>query len=371
MRILPLAPSRFDDFLEIRVSDNGIGISEQDLPNLFQSFRQLGSSLKRQYEGTGLGLSLVSRLAELHGGTVGVASALQQGAIFTVWLPWRIADTEAEADAQLMLGAPVVVGNPVPAQGKPNRRALVIDDDQHAALLLRIHLESAGFQVQCAFDSATALELAGRKIPDLITLDLLMPGASGWETLDMIKAHPALDAVPVVIVSVLADEQQGFALGATKLLQKPVVRKTLLEAISAVGLDDQTFLTSTVLVVDEDPQACAMVAAHLDRPSCKVLHAYDGRSAIETARQFRPDLMILDLMLPDISGFEVVDTLKAALDVTDMPILVLTAETVSKQDRERLNGRVSHIMEKGSFSRQDFLAEVRRALGRKHLPSMT
>jgi DNA-binding response OmpR family regulator len=163
----------------------------------------------------------------------------------------------------------------------------------------------------------------------------------------------------------LADEQRGFALGAAKMLQKPVVRKSLLDAIYALGLGDLAAHAATVLVVDDDPQAHALIAAHLDGQNCKVLHAYDACTAIDTARQTRPDLIILDLMLPDISGIEVVDTLKGLLDAASLPILVLTAKTISQQDREGLNGRVLQIMEKGSFSRQQFLAEVSRAFLRR------
>ena len=358
-RLMPLEPSEFRNFLEIRVSDNGIGIDEQDLPKLFQSFRQLGSSLTRQYEGTGLGLSLVSRLAELHRGTIGVASALGRGTQFVVWLPWRTSHAAtglSKADWAATAAVDVI-------PDKPPKLALVIDDDPRAAILLRIHLESIGFQVRCAHDAATAMEMANDQTPDLITLDLLMPDTSGWEVLDRIKVNPALEGVPIVIVSVLADEQQGFALGVAKMLQKPVVRKALLDAINALGLSDgDSIPVSTVLVVDDDPHACALVTAHLDGPHCKVLHAYDGLSAIDAIKQIQPDLIILDLMLPDISGFDVIDALRDLHNPTDMPILVLTAKIVDQQERERLNGRVLQIMEKGNFSRQQFLAEVDRAL---------
>lgn len=361
-RLLPLPPSAFDEFIEIRVSDTGIGMSSEDLPNLFQTFMQLDSSLTRQHEGTGLGLNLVNRLAELHGGTVGVASAPGRGTQFVVWLPWRktkAPDRIVSPDLAVSTSAPST-------QSRPALQALVIENDQSAAELLRIHLESASFQVQWAPDAATALGLARQQPPDLITLDLLLPDASGWEVLDQIKATPPLDAVPVVIVSIIADEmmetQKGFALGVAKMLQKPVARETLLDAISALGLGDGAARESTVLVIDDDPQAIELVSAHLQDQNCKVLHAYNGYTALDIARQTSPDLIILDLMLPDISGFDVADTLKRQLDTASVPILVLTAKTITKQDRERLSGYVLQIMEKGSFNRQQFLAEVHRAL---------
>jgi signal transduction histidine kinase/DNA-binding response OmpR family regulator len=360
-RLLPLPPSEFEEFIEIRVSDDGIGISSQDLPNLFQTFVQLDSSLTRQHEGTGLGLNMVSRLAELHGGTVGVASAPGQGTHFVVWLPWR--KTKAN---DLIASSDLAGSTGTLTLQKPALQVLVIENDQSAAELLRIHLESAGFQVRWAPDAASALDLAKQQPPDLITLDLLLPDANGWEVLDQIKTMSQLDAVPVVIVSILADEmmetQKGFALGVAKMLQKPVARKTLLDAIATLGLGDEEAGESTVLVIDDDPQAIELVTAHLQDQNYKVLHAYNGYSALDIARQTRPDLIILDLMLPDISGFDVADTLKRQLDTASVPILVLTAKTITKQERERLSGFVLKIMEKGSFNRQQFLAEVHRAL---------
>jgi len=357
-RMLPLAPSDFDYFLEIRVIDSGIGIAEEDLPHLFESFRQLGSSLTRQYEGTGLGLALVQRLVELHLGSVGVASAPGRGAHFVVWLPWRAlgnAGNERQEDGAEREGE----GNKI---RRPGRQALVVDDDPRASALLRIHLESIGFDVEIAPNAETAMEQAAQFPPDLITLDILLPDASGWDVLNNLKSDAALKEVPVVIVSIVADEQQGVALGAAKTIPKPLVRKTLVDAIYALGLGEKANAVSTVLVVDNDPHTCSLVTLHLGGPHCKVLHAHDGRSAIDAIRQVRPDLMILDLALPDISGFEVVEAMNAMLDAADIPIFVLTAQTISQADKERLSGRVLHIMEKSDFSRQHFISEVKRAL---------
>jgi len=355
-RMLPLASSEFDYFLEIRVIDSGIGIAEEDLPHLFESFRQLGPSLTRQYEGTGLGLALVQRLVELHLGSVGVASAPGRGAHFVVWLPWRASGNASGARQEI----------DARREGKkfrrPGRQALVVDDDPRASALLRIHLESIGFDVEIAPNAETAMDQAAQFPPDLITLDILLPDASGWDVLNNLKSDAALKEVPVVIVSIVADEQQGVALGAAKTIPKPLVRKTLVDAIYALGLGEKANAVSTVLVVDNDPHTCSLVTLHLGGPQCKVLHAHDGRSAIDAIRQVRPDLMILDLSLPDISGFEVVKAMNASLDAADIPIFVLTAQTISQADMEKLSGRVLHIMEKSDFSRQQFISEVKRAL---------
>jgi signal transduction histidine kinase len=352
-RLLPLAASDADDFLQIRVSDNGSGIAAADLAQLFQSFRQIDSSLSRQQEGTGLGLALVHQLAELHGGTVGVASALGCGTQFSVWLPWRnLLDSTVPADPALL---------PPDSVDAFAKQALVIEDDPRSAELLRLHLESVGFQVHCALDAANAMQAALQRTPDLITLDLLLPGISGWAVLDQLKTAPTLDSVPVVIVSILADEQRGVALGATKMLQKPVAREALLEVLSTLGLAT-TAPPATVLVVDDDPNAIDLVAAHLAGQACQVLRAFDGHSAIQSVQRQPPDLLILDLLMPGLSGFEVVDALKRRADTAAVPILVLTAKSISEDERQRLHGRVLQILEKGHFSRQEFLAEVERAM---------
>jgi CheY-like chemotaxis protein len=202
------------------VRDQGAGIRGADLAHLFETFRQLDSSMARHHEGSGLGLALVSRMANLHGGTVGVASAEGQGSQFSIWLPRRLADNTPAAAAD----------------DPPPQRVLVVEDDKQAAQLLRLHFESLGFEVQLAGDAASALERAELGSPDLVTLDLLLPGASGWELLKTFKAHPRLAQIPIIIISIMADEARARALGAAGLLQKPIAHAALLDAVNALGL---------------------------------------------------------------------------------------------------------------------------------------
>lgn len=343
-RMLPLPNSQFQQWLEIRVRDHGIGVNPEDMRHLFQSFRQLDSSMARHHEGSGLGLALVSRMAALHGGTVGVASGAGMGSQFSVWLPWRALAGEGAAE---------------PVRG---RRVLVIEDDAQAAELLRIHFESIGFEVAIAADAGTALALAEHGAPDLITLDLVLPGASGWDVLEQVKANPRLGPTPVLIVSLIAEELKACALGAAQLLQKPIQHQALIDAVYALGLGGDSALAPTVLLVDDDAGATAQVAAQLGGLNYKVLCAADGRSAIALARSQPPDLVIVDLLLPDISGFELIDALKSLPETAGVPMLVLTTDTVGLAERERLNGQVVSTMEKGSFNRQQLLREVNRAL---------
>lgn len=365
---LPLPESDYQDFLEVQVCDNGIGIAQADLPRLFQAFLQLDSSLARQHEGTGLGLAMVRRLTELQGGTVGVASAPGHGSCFVVWLPWRkMLASPGQAEPAGSMSMPAETAT---VKGALARRALVIEDDELAAATLRAHLESAGFRVDWAPDAVRGLEMAAQDRPDLITLDLLLPGMGGWEALARIKTSAQLSNIPVVIVSIVADKKTGFALGAAKVLQKPVARKTLLDAIGelglGVGIGGQPGRKFSVLVVDDDRKAVELIAAHLEKQNCKVLRAYGGREAIASAQRLLPDLVILDLVMPDISGFDVVEALKSRPDTAAVPVLILTGKTVTKADQQRLNGDVLKIVGKAYLDQPQFLAEVQRALHGKY-----
>ncbi|MDC8758552.1 response regulator [Janthinobacterium fluminis] len=349
-RVLPLPRSQFQQWLEVRVRDHGIGVKAADLGHLFQTFRQLDSSMARQHEGSGLGLALVSRMAALHGGTVGVASGPGLGSQFSLWLPWR----ELAGD-----------GAQTPAAG---RRVLVIEDDAQAVELLRLHFESIGFEVAVAGDAAAALALAEQGAPDLITLDLVLPGASGWDVLEQIKANPLLAPTPVLIVSLIAEELKACALGAAQLLQKPIRHGALIEAVAALGLAGAGQAAPTVLLVDEDAAARDAVTAQLAGLNYRVLCAADGQAALALARSEPPDLIIVDLLLPDISGFELIDALKQLPHTAHTPTLVLSAGAVGHAERERLAGQVVRVMEKGSFNREQLLREVARALRQHDAP---
>ena len=348
-RILPLPLPQPEQpgehFMEVRVRDSGEGIAARDLPALFETFSQLDGSSSREHEGSGLGLALVSRMAELHGGTVGVSSAPGLGAQFSIWLPVEPADGDDDASA----AAPAA------------RRVLVIEDDEHAAELLQVHLESIGFTVRSARDATTALALARQEVPDLITLDLLLPDASGWAVLDEIKSNPLLEGVPVVIVSIVAEEMKACVLGAAQLLQKPVSHQRLRDAVYALGLGSDRALAPTVMIVD-DAATGARLSADLAALNYKVHCHADGASALAALRGARVDLLIVGLVLADISGLELIESLRAGDAGADLPILVLSDRSVSAEDKLRLSGRVLRIMEKGSFNRRQFLFEVGRAL---------
>ncbi|RZJ27119.1 MAG: response regulator, partial [Haliea sp.] len=352
----PLADSEFTEFLEISVSDSGIGISRPNMAKLFQAFSQIDSSLARKFEGTGLGLAMVKQLAELHGGTVAVTSAEGEGARFAVWLPLRKGEP---VDAGLPLGSSV---SPAVAT---QRTALVVEDNDQAADLVRLLLEAEGFTVVRAASAEEALLLAPQHTPSLITLDIQLPGIDGWEFLARVRDNNRLAHVPVVIISGLADSNLGLTRGAAAVLQKPISRAQLKMSLANLGLHPADECTYTVLVVDDDPKAVEVIAAFLPAPAYAVVRAYGGAEAITLAQRLRPDLIFLDLMMPEVSGFDVVEALQRNSETARIPILVVTAKQITAGDRSTLNknqGNVIHIVEKAELNHARFIDEVRRAL---------
>ncbi|MDB5884315.1 MAG: hybrid sensor histidine kinase/response regulator, partial [Polaromonas sp.] len=356
-----LADNEFSEFLELSVSDSGIGISKSNMAKLFQAFSQIDSSLARKFEGTGLGLAMVKQLAELHGGTVAVASAEGEGARFAVWLPLRTAGQASCAVPQGASADILAVNMAEPRQ----RTALVVEDNDQAADLVRLLLEAEGFTVLHAASAEEALQMAPQQPLSLITLDIQLPGMDGWEFLLRLRDISALAQVPVVVISGIADNHMALTQGAAALLQKPVSRAQLKFSLANIGLQPCVKQTHTVLVVDDDPKAVEVIASFLPPPSYSVVRAYRGSEALILAQLLRPDLIVLDLMMPEMSGFEVVGALQRHSDTARIPVLVVTAKEITAQDRTALDsphGAVIHIVEKAGFNRLQFIDEVRRAL---------
>jgi PAS domain S-box-containing protein len=357
-RNFPLVDSEFAEFLKISVTDGGIGISPDGLAQLFTPFSQIDGGLARKFEGTGLGLAMVKRLAELHGGTVAVESAVGDGSCFTVWLPLRAGEEKAFTSASVK--AP---NTPSISVLPGTRTALVVEDDFKAAELISLQLEAEGFQVLRAASAEAALLLVEQQPLSLITLDIMLPNMDGWELLSRLKQVPALKRIPVLIISIVADRNKGFALGAAAVMQKPISRQELYDSLVDLSLfplsENQTL---KVLVVDDDPKAVELIAIGIEGLASTILRAHGGREAIEVAQKTLPDLIVLDLMMPEVNGFDVVEALHQNPDTTRIPILVVTAKRISAEDRAKLNGFVTTIMEKAEFNRERFTAEIRRAM---------
>jgi PAS domain S-box-containing protein len=363
LRSFGLADNEFTEFLQICVTDSGIGISQANMAKLFQAFTQIDSSLARKFEGTGLGLAMVKQMTELLGGSVAVASKEGEGACFAAWVPLRASAQPASIERQDLQV------EMAPVTDHHERVALVVEDDDNAADLIRILLEAEGFAVLRASSAEEALQMTPHQFLDLITLDIALPGIDGWQFLASIRADATLGKVPVVVISgTTSGPPVALAGGAAAVLEKPVSRAVLKEALTNLGFHAAQDQTRTVLVVDDDPKAVELIAAFLQVPAYATVRAYGGQEAIVLARRVRPDLILLDLMMPEVSGFDVVHELRSDPATAGIAILVITAKQVTALDRQMLNGDTDHaihIIEKAGFNRADFMAEVRRALPRR------
>jgi len=273
-----------------------------------------------------------------------------------LWLPLRAA-LEEKSDAQVGRRLEPLTGAPI---------ALVVEHDSKAAELIRLQLEADGFAVIHASTAEAALTMAAEHPVSLITLEIMLPDMDGWDLLSCLKRMPSLVTVPVVIISILADRNRGFSLGAAAVLEKPISRRELLDALITLGLFPiGQGSTLRVLVVDDDPAAVELVALRLADLASSVERAYGGREAIAIARRDHPDLIVLDLMMPEVSGFDVVEELRRHRDTANIPIMVLTAMTLTQDDRSKLNGYVTAVLAKTELQLEHFRAEVRRAMSHR------
>ena len=337
----------------VTVRDTGIGIAEDEQERIFEAFQRGGRSPQASAEGTGLGLTLSKRIVELHGGELWMTSHPGSGSTFGFTVPVRgpsahpHVTTVGEGSEEAFEGESAAMPETV----------LLIEDDRHSAELLAVYLEGAGYRTALARDGVEGLELARRLRPCAVVLDIVLPRLDGWDLLARLKADPATAACPVVIVSMLDQRGKGFALGAADYLVKPVDRDEMLEALARClprGMERRT-----VLVIDDDARDRRLIADTLEPEGYSVLSAESGEEGIELVRRDRPSVVLLDLLMPGLDGFAVVERLRADPSTADVPIVVLTAKDLRRADRERLAGRISYLAEKSAVGRGELVELVR------------
>ncbi len=340
-----------DSWVEIAVSDTGIGIAAEDLGRLFTEFQQLDAGPGRQQEGTGLGLALTRRFAEMHGGQVKVESALGMGSTFTLRLP-------LEATA---LRGPAPVEPPQVTAGDLGRPlVLVVDDNPQAAEILARTMGAGGFRIKVAHTGPEALSMARELKPVAITLDILLPEVDGWEVLNRLKADEATRNIPVIVVSVVDNPALGRALGAFDYFVKPVDGKALLSRLSQYAFTNKVKTEPVrVLVVDDEKANLDLLEALLEPAGFAVIRAGGGQEGIDLARSQMPNLILLDLMMPDLTGFDVVEALRAEEATRSIPIMVLTAKALTEDDKRALNGQVAAIFQRNSVAGTELIAWLR------------
>ncbi len=350
---ITLAVRPSGDSIVFSVEDTGIGMTPAQQAKLFEAFSQADASTTKNYGGTGLGLAISKRFVEMMGGAIVVDSEAGRGTRFDVTLP-------REAGRRAGAGDHSRPDGEAPSEAEPTApTVLIIDDDPSARDVLSRTIGRDGYRVLTAADGAEGLRIAAECKPDLITLDILMQEVDGWSVLSQLKSDPELRDVPVVVVSILDDRQLGFALGASDYLTKPVERDRLLEVLRRlhpVGPDGYA------LVVEDDPATREMLCRLLGKEGWLVQQAENGRVALDRVRSAMPAVVLLDLMMPEMDGFTFAEEFRREPDSDGIGVVVLTAKDLTDEERHRLRGSVSAVLQKGEQSNEDVLSEIRRLL---------
>lgn len=340
--------------VRIAVKDTGIGISADAQKVIFDEFVQGDGSSTRRHGGTGLGLSIVRKLVEMHGGAITVVSEPGLGSTFTFTVP-------AWGASQL----PLVTATPRPAtrrpnQGLPGGAILVVDDDPSVRQLIARHLEQEGWKTVQASNGSDALQLARESRPILITLDVMMPDASGWWVLEKLKEDPSTAGIPVLVVTIVEDERLVFSLGASDYLAKPYERSKLIKKVHRLLPD---LAGKKVLVVDDDAEARILLSRILRDEQVEVDLARNGDEAMTMIAQAPPDLILLDLMMPGMSGFEVAARLRAKTETAAIPVMIVSAKQLTAEDVMTLGDNVQRLVAKGTIDPAGLTSAVRQLLG--------
>jgi len=339
------------DWVHFKVSDTGIGMTQEQMDRLFQAFVQADAGTTKKFGGTGLGLAITRHFSRMMGGDTTVASEFKKGSTFTIKLPARVESAAPEAPA-----APV---KPVPEPVAEVNvgKVLVIDDDPTIHDLLKRLLLRQGFKVSGVQSGREGLKQAREIKPDVIILDVMMPEMDGWNVLSSLKNDPILSEIPVVMLSMIEDKHMGFALGAADYLTKPIDREKLSSLLRKYR---RTADEALVLVVEDEEGVRQFMRVLLERDGWTVMEAGNGQEALTRVAEKRPSLILLDLMMPEMDGFEFVSKLREVTEWKDIPVVVITAMELTASDYQRLNGNVTKIMRKGSYQQDQLMSDVRQ-----------
>ncbi len=339
----------------ISIKDTGIGISLDDQQYLFTKFYRVDSSLTREIGGSGLGLSICKTIIELHGGRIWVDSEAGKGSVFTVALPVAAQKEEVIPEVSLIEVSSVI-------KSHKGKRILVVDDEPDIAKLIQIYLEKEGYFVIKAFNGEEAIALARKEKPDLVTLDIMMEKMDGFEVLRQLKNDPSTLNIPVVILSIVSDERKGFRIGATDYLSKPINPRRLVKVINDI-LGKKLYEKDKkrkILIADDDANIIKLLSRVLKGKGFEIFEANNGLEAIKLAEEKRPHLVLLDLRMPEMDGYQVIEKLKKSNTTSHIPIVVMTAYEFDRGKTRILNMATEHLSK--SFSVETLTTKLEEIL---------
>lgn len=346
-------------WIVMQVIDTGIGMNAEQMARLFKPFTQADASTSSKFGGTGLGLAISKQFAQMMGGDITLTSAPGAGSTFTLRVPGRVKSASSPYAAA---EKEPKEHQPAPA---PKGRVLVIDDDESVHGVLTNMLTREGYSTRIARDGKDGLRIALEYHPDIVILDILMPGVDGWSVLSQLKATPGLEDVPIILLTMLENKEMGFALGAAEYLTKPIDASKLLPVLDR---HRSTKPTGTVLVVEDDPPSRELVVRMLQKEGITVRESSNGREAIEVLQSgVKPDLIVLDLIMAEMDGFDFLRQVKPHPEWSKIPVVVVSSLDLNTEAQEVLRGQVERIFQKGRFAREDLLREVRETINQHML----
>jgi len=348
------------DLLQISVMDTGIGIAPEDYPKIFAEFQQADGSHARKQEGTGLGLALTKKMVGLHGGEIWFKSKLGEGSTFTFTMPLNPSQCTDERDTDEGETVETLSEGEESCEGESCLPSvLIVEDDKNASEILAHILKRADYHPILAFDGKEAIEKAQKFQPFAITLDIMLPEMNGWQVLQKLKSHSKTSDIPVIIISMIEQKGYGFSLGAADYLVKPPEKDQLIRRLAFLKAKKSE---TKVLLVDDDLDTLEMLEGIIEPHGYTLVKAQSGEEGIAQANKHMPDLVFLDLMMPDVTGFDVIEQLRNTPTLKDVPVIILTDKDLTDEELKRLSGNIVRIAQKRSLAKIDLLRDVKQAI---------
>lgn len=342
-------------WIDVSVRDSGIGMTPDQLDRVFEAFTQAEGSTTRKYGGTGLGLTITKKFCSMLGGSLEVESEAGVGTTFRISIPADLQPQRPTDPVDLAAVKASVPDMPVAER----QRVMVVDDDPVMRDLMTRFLKREGYAAVVVSDSRQALEVARTHRPMAVTLDVMMPEIDGWSVLKQLKNDPLTAEIPVIMISMVDQSDLAYAIGVTDYLRKPVERDRLSRILQQL---DGSIADSRILIVDDEPDNRHMLAKMVSKTGCVVMQASDGLEALQCIEDRLPDLVLLDLMMPTMDGFQFLHELKKREQDATIPVIVVSAKELTQQERDELAAEVESVRQKGRFSRAELISDIERCL---------